>query len=145
VIDYQVWHSPMPGLYMKLSAGNFAKGKTGAPTICVSENAFGFLEPSVAAACPAYRQPYNHWGATFIGSEYWTLILQSWDKIKQTLQVARSAEEVPDIGYIEAEVKKEFGKNFSECKIRLAELISQMSEWLRAVLLEFDGVSILGI
>jgi hypothetical protein len=50
-----------------------------------------------------------------------SLILESWDKIRTTLQTASSDAEVRHIGYIEAEVKEEFWRNFSESKIRLAE------------------------
>ena len=50
-----------------------------------------------------------------------SLILEPWDKIRTTLQTASSDAEVRHIGYIEAEVKEEFWRNFSESKIRLAE------------------------
>jgi hypothetical protein len=89
----------------------------------VSEDAFGFLEPSVKQHCPRYRD-MSHWGMTDVRREEWVAILRDWEWISKELEQPRHLNNM--CGQCGDEAQSRFTTEFVDAKPRVIGFISEL-------------------
>jgi hypothetical protein len=131
------------GLNVELSPGRPPTSPSA--SAWVSEDAFGFLEPSVKRLCSNYRE-MSHWGVTEVRREEWLVIAEDWRRLALALDRADSPlDYADDVWLFSDEAKLEFSENFSALKIGLSKLIGDLDNWIYRTVTEHECIFIKGI
>ncbi len=122
------------GLWMDIFPGQSPLGvmrremkETGA--ISVQEGPFGFLEPAIKQHWPEYKN-YGHWGRSIIPREVWLQIIATWVELGNSLAAEVSAGQVAGRALLLEDVKLEFVRRFDNYKVKLANMIKELSGWV---------------
>lgn len=113
-------------------------------SVFIGENAFGFIEPCITKCWPAYKN-YGHWGESKIPTETWREIVASLLKLRTDLSDANSPQDVSGLGFIFAEIRRQFHSDFEEMRILIVGMITRLVFWLEERLTSCSYITIVGI
>jgi hypothetical protein len=111
----------------------------------VSEDAFGFLEPSVQKYCAGYKE-FSHWGLTEIRREEWLAIKEDWQRLAAKAARANTASEYNENVWLQSDgARNVLNENFSAVRSGLPQLVSQLSDWVESAMSGRQGIFLKGI
>ena len=128
---------------MQLGEGP-SRWREGFSGISVGEVAFGFIEPHIRAAWPAYRD-HGHWGVTTIPRAAWLEILASLEDQQRRLVLGEEARVPAYWGFDQALVTSKLARDPDLHHRKLARMIDEIVTWLRGALARCDEITVYGI
>jgi len=113
-------------------------------TLCIDEDAFGFIEPLIKKSWPKYED-FGHWGQSNIPINVWQDIIVLLNELRHRLLMAKSAHEVVGLGFLFDDIRIDFYRNFNRMSQQLANMIESLVLWLqdkcaRCLLIAIHGV-----
>jgi hypothetical protein len=147
MIDFSLKFSKQAAgaLNMGLRPGSGAEKEPSGNALYIAEAAFNILEPSIRKHSTKYARSFSHWGVTEISRAEWKSIIDDWEKLKRSLLIANSLEEVSGIGALTGEGTNIFEDDFVAMRAGLINMIDELAVWLHAELRTYDRISVLGI
>ena len=134
----------MGGLHMGQSAGPYQRSSSRERGVYLAEHAFFFVEGSVLRHSPRYRN-YGHWGITEIHRKEWNLILRDLVLIAERASKTLTPEDFREVTGISERLEGLICGSFPASRDSLAEMLDDLSEWVREALLTIECVCVLGI
>lgn len=123
---------------MSLVAGSGDAG------VWMDETAFGFVEPCVRRAWPAYSG-YAHWGRTRIPITAWHDVVAQMLALRTSLLAAGGADDVVGIGFLFKHLRPEFARRFDEIRPGIVAMIDAIVAWSARDCAHAECVTILGV
>ena len=132
------------GLNMGLCPGK-VRGNETHDSIYITELAFSFLEPTIRRHSVGYARSYSHWGITEISRPEWCSIIQDWEILKTNIGAAGTVHEFARVCSMSKGLEDEFEEAFEVNKSGLLDMVNELMNWLRLMLIAHDQVSVVGI
>ncbi|HEY5330965.1 MAG TPA: hypothetical protein VIJ79_13850 [Acidobacteriaceae bacterium] len=146
MIDFRIKSADekVGGLNLGFCAGRYLGKDSRRKGVYVTEDAFAFLEPSIAVRWPTYCN-FGHWGVTAINRESWQLIIEDWQNLGRIAEDAKAPEAICRAVTIPMEVAHEVRANFQDCRQGVASMMRTLIPLLREMLESEDEVCVMGI
>ncbi len=132
------------GLMMELVPGLPEDSSAKQRSIFISEAAFGFIEPCITACWPKYRD-FGHWGTSRIPAAVWLRINERLTDLESSLHTLLDPDSVVGVGFIFAEVRELFSKEYSSIRPELIQMIYELKEWIDKAVVGKEYITIVGV
>lgn len=132
------------GLHIGLAPGVYQGAKSIDEATHITEEAFWFLEPGVREHCARYTSD-AHYGVTAISREEWSGILDEWESLRTTLDVAVLSTDLGILRRVPGYTRREFIRDLARNRSKLSKLIRELSRVIRSELENHTEISVLGI
>jgi hypothetical protein len=128
--------------YYEFQPGRYAGQHRRPGSIFFTEQTFAYIEPIFER----HRPDFNPYGPTAIARSQWRPILDDLSTTKDLLTSdPMPAEVFKQVGFLSAEDKDAFAKDFDANVSLLRSTIAQLLLWIRQTLEWTDAISILGL
>jgi hypothetical protein len=142
-MNFEVKSKRPGGLWIGLSSERSATSPNN--SVWVTEDAFGFLEPSIAKFCTEYKE-FSHWGLTQINRQDCLAILEDWRQLIIELEHVENSLQYTRIVWLNSDdAKRDFRNDFSGVRSRLAGLVKDLDVWIRHALADSECIFMHGI
>ena len=112
--------------------------------VWIDETAFGFVEPCVTRAWPAYAN-YGHWGLVKLPIDAWREFCEQLRLLRASLLAADGPDDVVGLGFLFRHLRPLFARRFGEMRQGIVAMIDEILAWSERDCAQVPFVAIHGI